>query len=102
MENYGEVPEVTMTDYLRLMKDYLASRIGVEAYRTEVFRLNPMRSPWVSEDVSRIHMEIFSRADDYDPVIRNERTIDEPTLRDHVQRLVNELEALGFALHELP
>jgi hypothetical protein len=43
-------------------------------------------------------MEIFSRADDYDPVIRNERTIDEPTLRNHVQRLVNELEAIGCTL----
>ena len=31
-----------MTDYLRLMKDYLAGRIDVDKYCAEVFRLNPM------------------------------------------------------------
>jgi hypothetical protein len=97
MESYGEV---TNTDYLRLMKAYLAGKIDVDTYCAEVFRFNAMRTPWISDEVSRIHMEIFSRADDYDPVIRNQRTTDEATLRSHVQRLVNELEDLGFALNE--
>jgi len=94
MENCGEV---SVFDYLRVMKAYLATRIDVEAYQKEIFRLNPMRQPLYSEEVARILQEVFSRADDYDGVIRNDRTVDEPTLRGHVRRLLDELAALGFS-----
>ena len=93
MENYGEID---ISDFLRLMKDFVDGRIDARQYQSSYSDLMIKRFVVPSEDVSRVLQQAFGDADDYDPVVRLPSTIEEPELRRRVSNSIRELESLGI------
>jgi hypothetical protein len=93
MENYGQVG---IPEFVRLMEDFLETRIDVRQYQQNYFALMKKRMT-LSEDESRILQQAYGDADDYDPELRLQYTIEEPELRQRVAKSLRELAALGYA-----
>jgi len=93
MDNHGEV---SVLDFLRLMKDYVEGRIDAEQYRTTYFALLIKRMI-VKVDESRILQQGYGDADDYDPTVTLPYTLEESQLRERVAKSIAELESLGYA-----
>lgn len=87
------------SDYLRLMKSYLETRIDADTFRQQLSAMSGKRS-LLSEEASLIVQKAYGKADDYDAVLRLEYTIQEPSLRDFVADSVKQLEALGYRLED--
>ena len=66
MEHFGEV---TIPDFLRLMKDFLEHRIDAELYCSSYFDLAIKRKT-ITDKEDRILQMAFGDADDYDAEIR--------------------------------
>ena len=86
-------------DYLRLMKAYLEDHLDVDTYCRQLFSMNAKRS-LLSEQASEIVQKTYSKADQYDAVLRLPDTIQEPELREFVSRSVKQLEAMGYRLED--
>ena len=99
MENYGEV---SVLDFMRLMKDFLDRRISADQYARDYFGLSKKRINISDGAISRITQQAYGDADDYesDPAIRYPKWIGEPELRERVTKSLHELEALGYRLDQ--
>ena len=85
--------EVTVPHFIQLMRDYLEGRIDAGSYQESYFVLMKKRMI-VSEAQSRVLRQAYGDADDYDPVVRLQYTIEEPELR---RRVAKSLEQLTMA-----
>jgi hypothetical protein len=95
MENYGEV---AVSDFVRLMRDYLEGRTDVQFYRQTYFALMKKRMN-LSEDESRILQHAYGDADDYDQKVRLPFTLEESELKKRVAKSLQELAGMGYADH---
>lgn len=102
MENYPD--EVSIQDYMRLMKAFLDGRTDADEYTRSYFDLAKKRANIPNEDVSRITQQAFGDADDYEADVElrlgNPQWIDEPTLRGRVANSLRELESLGYRIEK--
>lgn len=93
MERYTEA---TVSDFLRLMTDYLESKIDVQEYRKRIFDAMK-RGISTGESEYQILQTAYGDADDFDAEIRLEYTIEEPELRRRVTKSIEELALLGYS-----
>ncbi len=77
------------------MSGYLDGSISAAEYQRGMFDAMKVRCT-LSEDESRIVGLAYHDADDFDPEIRLEHTIEEPELRARVASSLHELKALGI------
>jgi Bacterial self-protective colicin-like immunity len=94
--------EFDVTDYMRLMRDFLDRRIEAHQYVRSYFELTVKRVNIPNEEVNRITQQGYGDADDYEPdiTIRPPNWIGESELRDRVAKSLRELAALGFRLED--
>jgi hypothetical protein len=94
--------EFDVTDYMRLMRDFLDRRIDAHQYIRSYFELTVKRVNIPNEEVSRITQQAYGDADDYEPdiTIRHPNWIGESELRDRVARSLRELACLGYRLED--
>jgi hypothetical protein len=94
--------EFDVTDYMRLMRDFLERRIDADQYARSYFKLTVKRVNIPNEKVNRITQQAYGDADDYEPdiAIREPNWIGESELRDRVAKSLRELAALGFRLED--
>jgi hypothetical protein len=90
--------EISVVEYLRLMKDYLEGRIDAERYTKHYFELTQRRVNIPNEEVSRVTQQAYGDADDYEPDADLRKTdprwIGESELKDRVRKSLRELEGL--------
>lgn len=102
METYPD--EVSVQDYMRLMKAFWDGRTDAEEYTRSCFDLSKKRVNIADEEANRITQQAYGDADDYEPDVelrrRNPQWIDEPTLRGRVANSLRELEALGYRIEK--
>jgi hypothetical protein len=91
-------PQVEVADYVRLMKDFLDSRIDVHEYRRSYFSFAKMRAGALSEEEDKIIQQGYGDADDFDDTVKLEYTIDEDQLRQRVSSSLEKLKTLGHAI----
>ncbi len=94
MEDYGEIE---IRDFVRLMRNYLEGRVNAAQYQNDYSELMTKRFIVPSEDVSKILQKAFGDADDYDPAVRLQHTIEEPELRRRVAESIKQLMSLGYS-----
>jgi hypothetical protein len=88
------------TDYVRLMKSFLQKRIDAASYTRQLWDMNKGRALFASDEASIVIQKALGDADDYDPIVRLQYTIEEPALRVRVEDSVKQLEALGFRVDD--
>ena len=86
-------PEVQISDFLSLMRSYLAGEIAARDYQSQYFELMKKRMT-ITEYEFRILQTAYGDADDYDPSVRLEHTIGEPELKRRVQKSIHDLNEL--------
>jgi len=86
-------PEVQVSDFLSLMSRLLAGEIEAREYQSQYFELMKNRMT-VTEDEFRILQMAYGDADDYDPSLRLEHTIEEPELKRRVGKSIHDLKEL--------
>jgi hypothetical protein len=91
-------PQVEVADYVRLMKDFLDSRIDVHEYCRCYFSFAKMRVGVLSEEEDKIIQQAYGDADDFDDAVKLEYTIDEGQLRQRVSASLEKLKTLGHAI----
>jgi hypothetical protein len=92
MENFDEV---RASDFLKLMRGFLTGQIDARGYQKAYFALMKRRTNLAMEEFEIIQ-QAFVDADDYDPEVRLEYTIEEPELKKRVANSVEELSGLGY------
>ena len=91
-------PRVGVTDYVRLMKDYLGRRIDVREYRRCFFSFAKMRADVLSEEEDKIIQQAYGDADDFDDAVKLEYAVNEGQLRQRVSASLEKLKTLGHAI----
>lgn len=94
-----ELPEIQVSHYVRLMKNFLDKTISVRQYCEGIFNAAQVRCT-LTEEESRIIGIAFHDADDYDEEIRLPHTIDESELRNRVTESLKELRSVGVVIDD--
>lgn len=97
MEQY---PEFHVSDYVRLMMDFLSGAVDASRYCQAFFDANSKRIVVPDGEPDRIVQQAFGDCDDYDIDVDLEGTIDEHELRRRVERSLAELRALGYGVDQ--
>jgi hypothetical protein len=93
MENYGEI---SIADFVQLMKDYVGLRIDADQYRQMYFELTKKRVHIPNDTVNQIIQQAYGDADDYDPTVTLPYTLDDDDLRKRVAKSLDALAVLGY------
>jgi hypothetical protein len=89
-----DLSEISASHFARLMTDFLAGAIPAREYQRRMFDAMNRRCAMTDDEFSIIGLA-YHDADDYDPEVRLEHTIEEPELRRRVAESLDELKALG-------
>ena len=88
------------SEYVRLMKDFLACKISAMQYCRKYFSYSSKRLNILTDELDEIIQRAYGDADDYeeDPVLRKQDSawINEDQLREKVSKSLYELESRGY------
>jgi hypothetical protein len=86
-------PEVQISDFLSLMRSYLAGEMAARDYQSQYFELMKNRMT-ITENEFLILQTAYLDADDYDPSVRLVHSIEETELKRRVEKSIHDLNEL--------